>query len=136
MRYLTAIYLGINAWTDWKTKEIDIRYTLFFILLVCILKLCRGEIIYWSGMVPGIFFFGVSLWKKSSLGRGDGIVIGALGWVMGIEKVWNILMNGFLLAGAAGILLWLRERKKEIEMPFVPFLMAGYLMEEYGKWFT
>ena len=136
MKYLVTAYLGMNPWTDWKTKEIDSRYTIIFVLFVCALKIYKKEPLYWSGIVPGILLYAVSLWKKSNVGNGDGIVIAAVGWALGIEKIWNILVSGFLFACAAGIFVWFKERKKETEIPFVPFLMAGYIVEEYGKWFV
>ena len=134
MKYMTAIYLMINTWTDCKSKEIDIRYTLFFVILICALKIYGRETMYWSGMIPGMILFIVSVWKKSSLGSGDGIVVSALGWALGIEKVWSILVNGFLFAGVVGVFMWFR--KKETEIPFVTFLMAGYILEEWGKWYV
>lgn len=136
MNYLTAGYLAVNAWTDWKKREIDCRYTVIFIVCVLALQLYKKESLYWMGLMPGFCLWVLSFWKKNSIGSGDGIVVAALGWALGIEKIWEIIVGGFLLAGVFGMFMWILGKSKETELAFIPFLLIGYVMEEWTIWFT
>lgn len=128
MNYLIGIYLAINAWTDGKRREIDCRYTLAFILILFVWHWKTGEGFYWLGCLPGICLWGLSRWKKGSIGEGDGILAAALGSAVGPEQIWNILTGGFFLAGCAGVFLRLTKGKRKIQMPFAPFLFLSYLL--------
>lgn len=136
MRYLTAGYLVINAWTDWRKKEIDCRYTVVFIICMFVLQLYKKEPVYWTGFLPGVCLWALSLVKQNGIGSGDGIVTIALGGALGIEKIWNIIAGGFFLAGAFGMILWILGKRKETEMAFIPFLLISFLMEEWILKFT
>lgn len=133
MKYLAAMYLGINAWTDWKEKKIDCRYAAVFAAGVLIWRLYAGEAICWTGILPGFSLYVLSLFGKKRIGSGDGIVTAALGWALGPEIVWNVIVGGFFLAGAAGVFLWMRGKRKNTEMAFVPFLLVSYLFEIWNR---
>lgn len=134
MNYLTVIYLGISAWTDWKSKEVDCRHAAVFAVCVSLWKAVFHEPFYWTGILPGICLWALSFWKKSGIGNGDGIVAVVLGWALGIEKIWNIIVGGFFLAGTAGVFLWIRRKNRKEEIPFVPFLLGGFLLEQISTW--
>lgn len=131
MRYLTAAYLAVNAWSDWKKREIDCRYTAVFMICVLAVQLYKKEALYWTGLIPGICLWLLSLREKNGIGGGDGIVTTALGWALGIEKVWQIIVGGFFWAGMFGMLQWLLG-KKRLGIAFVPFLLLSYFMEEWN----
>lgn len=71
--------------------------------------------------------------EKEEIGDGDGIIIMGLGWAVGPERILEILAGAFLLAGAAGLLCYLRDGKKAMEIPFVPWILFGYWMGEWIK---
>lgn len=128
MILLSMIYLGINAWTDWRWKEIDIRYTVIFVLAVAVMRIWTGTPQNWAGLLPGSFLWVLSQWKREKIGNGDGPVVAGLGWTIGLEEVWKVLTGGFLLAGCVGILLLVSGRKKTTELPFIPFLCMSFLL--------
>lgn len=129
---LTISYLGVNAWTDWRRKEIDLRYTAGFMFLVTVYNLWREIPLNWIGLFPGVCLWGLSLVKKEEIGDGDGSVVMSLGWAVGLETLWKVLAMGFLLAGTAGLLVLATERKKSAEIPFVPFLLISFLMKGWN----
>ena len=62
------------------------------------------------------------------IGAGDGLLIIAMGSVMTAGELIGILFAALLLCGIySGIQLLVLKKQRDIEIPFVPFLLAGYL---------
>ena len=60
---------------------------------------------------------------------GDGIVLMGIGWIQGIQQVCMIFQTAILLAAGAGICMLALGKGRKKEIPFVPFLLAGYLIQ-------
>ncbi|MBS6193971.1 MAG: prepilin peptidase [Clostridiales bacterium] len=133
MRLLSAVYLVCNTWTDWKKREVDLKYTILFILIVTIVNLWTGKPQNWAGLFPGGFLWILSRRKKEMLGSGDGPVVMGLGWAVGLLEIWKILTGAFLLAGCGGILLLAAGKRKTTEFAFVPFLCISFFIGEWLK---
>ena len=76
-----------------------------------------------------IFLWLASLWKPGQIGSGDGIVLMGIGWIQGIQQVCMIFQTAILLAAGAGICMLALGKGRKKEIPFVPFLLAGYLIQ-------
>lgn len=131
MRVLTILYLGVNGWTDWKRKEVDLKYTIGFIVVTAGIYLWKGLPQNWSGLLPGVCLCCLACWQKEKIGTGDGIAAMGLGWAVGVKKVLEILTGAFLMAAVAGVLLLAAGKKRTTELPFVPFLCIAYLTGGY-----
>lgn len=129
MKLLILCYLGMNSWTDWRQKEIDLRTTVVFFLLITGIHWWKRLPLNWLGLLPGLCLWILAWYKKEKIGSGDGIVVMSLGWAMGIRQVWKILAGGFLLAGIAGVVLSVNGERQSTEIPFVPFILISFLME-------
>ena len=115
------IFLGINSWLDIRKRQISIILTAIFALAAFLTALIYHRI-SWE------FFIGISILSKGALGMGDGLILTALGMAM----QWSdfIFMLFIALSACAlwsGILLCFLKKKKNTQIPFVPFLMIGYL---------
>ena len=65
---------------------------------------------------------------KGALGMGDCLVLLALGTVMDMGDFFLMLLGAvFSSAVYAGILLVILKKNRNTEIPFVPFLLMGYL---------
>ena len=128
MNILLSGYLLVNAWTDFKRKEIDLLYTLIVIGVGIVCKYMVQGTHYWEGMIPGMLLIGFSLVWREHIGIGDGVVVMAFGWMCGLSFACEVLVCGFLLAGGMGILCCVIGKKKDIELPFVPFFLGSYLL--------
>lgn len=126
----TLFFLGINAWTDIKRKEISL-------LSVGIAGL-TGLVWFWQSgrewiqiAIPiGIvlLFLALSIGTRGALGMGDVWIILAFAMLVEMEEFVMDLCMGILLAGAwSVILLFGMKRSRNTEIPFVPFLLAGYV---------
>lgn len=124
------IFLGINSWLDIRKRQISLFFTAIFALAAFLAALFYHRI-SWEFFIPagiGCFFIGISILSKGALGMGDGLILTALGMAM----QWSdfIFMLFIALSACAlwsGILLCFLKKKKNTQIPFVPFLMIGYL---------
>jgi leader peptidase (prepilin peptidase)/N-methyltransferase len=129
MKILMGIYLLVNTWTDIRRKEIDIRYTWIICVLLAGYFSVSGDDVNWAGMLPGLGLWAAAHWKTDKVGEGDGIVSAVLGITMQTEMIWAILAESFLLAGGVAVFLVAVGKRKEFEIPFVPFILAGYILK-------
>lgn len=129
MKVLINFYLAVNAWTDCRRKEIDLRYTGVFVFLVALIQMRKGVSQNWMGIFPGICLCALSLWKGEKIGNGDGVVAIGLGWAIGIRRICEVLTGGFFLAGMYGIVLSMMGRDKTTKIPWIPFLWISFLIE-------
>lgn len=98
----------------------------FFILPETFIPMLFSSVI---GAVLGIgLLFIVSLMSKGGLGMGDVKLFGAIGFIIGFYGMYNTLFYGAIiitLFAAVGMILKKINRKSQI--PFGPFVFAGYL---------
>jgi len=81
-----------------------------------------------GGVVVGVAMILVSLFTAGKLGLGDGILLCATGLGLGFWGNLELLAIALLLAAIVSIVLLilrLADRKKSI--PFVPFILLGYV---------
>ena len=73
--------------------------------------------------------FGISMISEEQIGKGDGLVIAALGILCGVRNTLGIVCFGslFMLPVALAVIL-LKKEKKKIRLPFLPALFLGYIM--------
>lgn len=122
-------FLGWNAWTDLKKRRISLIPTVIAIISGIIFSICKQESA-WSLMGAafiGAFFCFLSVASNGALGMGDGLIILALGmWIGGMELLISVL-SALLGSGLwSAVLLVIFHRGRKSEIPFVPFLLAGY----------
>ena len=70
-----------------------------------------------------------TLWRSDQIGSGDGIVLMGIGWIQGIQQACVIFQTAILLAAAVGVCMLALGMGRKKELPFVPFLLAGYLVQ-------
>lgn len=123
-------FLGINTWTDIRKKEICFPVFCLFLAGGILWRITEGSL--WpDGLISmgiGIFAAIISALTGGEIGAGDGLLIIAMGSVMTAGELIGILFAAFLLCGIySGIQLLVLKKQRDIEIPFVPFLLAGYL---------
>ena len=123
-------FLGINSWKDLRTREVSL-FTICIFGLVGVIRACfLGNIgMEWIGTISlGGILLGLSIVSKGAVGMGDGFLLLALGTVLSFRELLWAFLTGLLCCSLCGILLLLLPvRKKKVELPFVPFLLVGYI---------
>lgn len=84
--------------------------------------------IYIMGMLLGVAFLLVSKVTKEGLGYGDSILILLLGAFVGLWQMVLVLVIAFGSAAIFSIIvLVLKKMSRKKQIPFVPFLLLGFL---------
>lgn len=76
----------------------------------------------------GVFIILIALISGGMVGFGDGLLILTMGSVLGTGELAGILCGALLLCGIySGIEYLMLKKSRSEEIPFVPFLLIGYL---------
>lgn len=122
-----VIFLGINSWLDIRKKQISLWMTGIF-AAAGIWYGVKGGHMNWASLGVGAAFLLGSLVVKGAVGMGDGWVLVSLGIVLEFWEFMVMLSIASVLAALWGMMLMVVfQKKKDTEMPFLPFLLLGYV---------
>ncbi len=130
---LAALLLGICTYSDLKNREIDVSLLILFALLSVAYRGAYG--LWWQGffelflrLVPGALLLIIHMIKRSWLGPGDVFLVAVCGYMLGAETIFRTVLLAFVFSGVCGLLLLLtRKMRGKDTIPFIPFLLAGFL---------
>lgn len=78
------------------------------------------------GLIPGLLFLFLAKASKEAVGYGDGIILLFIGVSIGFWQCLGVLFTALLgIFLAAAMILILAGRKKNVRIPFLPFLLTG-----------
>lgn len=81
-------------------------------------------------LLPGIVLLIIAWVTRGKIGAGDGLLFLTMGvWLSWREIVLLLTLSFFLAGAAAGILLFRKHSGKET-FPFVPFILAAWILTE------
>ena len=124
------VFLGINTWTDIRKREICFPVLCLFLAGGILWRIKDGSI-YPDGLLSmgiGGAAAMISVLSRGKMGMGDGLLILAMGSVLNMGELLGTLCLALLLCGIyAGLQLCVFKKKRDTEIPFAPFLLAGYL---------
>lgn len=81
-----------------------------------------------AGVLIGVFLLCVSKVTGGKIGAGDGLVLMVTGIYLGFENNTILFLHGLLFCGIWSLfLLVLKKKKRNDEVPFMPFLFLAYL---------
>lgn len=121
------LVLALLAQEDIRRKELSANKLFLFGALALLYLLLSGQFI--PGELPGRLLPGLALlflsWLTGeAIGYGDGMAVMVLGlWTDGWFAALTVWI-GIMLAGAFGAVCLVRK-KRELMIPFVPFLLLG-----------
>lgn len=123
-------FLGINSWIDIRKKQISLFIVIIFTVCGITWTVCS------KGSVPefllcagtGLGFVGFSILTEGAVGMGDGWLILALGTVMRPPGFFSMIFIASICSAVwAGIMFMIFRSSGHTEIPFVPFLLVGYV---------
>ena len=88
-----------------------------------------GNNVCWglTGMLPGVILFLLAVVTQGCMGTGDGLVLSVIGFLLGIKRVWWLLVMAFFFSFLYGCLLVVLKKKRR-EFPFVPFYLPALIL--------
>lgn len=128
---LVILWLVICSLQDLKNKSISIYLIIggFFILFILSIYMNQVTIISRiAGGSIGLLLIALNPLTKGQIGIGDGIILGVIGICFGFTSNVSILLIGlFFSAILSIILLVFKKVDRKQTIPFVPFILLGYL---------
>lgn len=129
---VVGILLLVQGYRDLREKEIPVWVTILGGILGLILSVFEErtmlDMVY--AFLPGIFCLFFAKISREAIGYGDGILLCGLGCMYSIEKLLSICMIASVLGGITALVLFIFFHKKgNYEIPFVPFLFLGWLVD-------
>lgn len=123
--------LGLYAVEDIRKKRISVRYLWIFGAAGIAINLFQRSTSVPNmllGAAVGAALVAVSLLTRGSIGLGDGFLLMTAGIFLGGSSVLELLFISLLYAALVSLgMLAFRRWKRKREIPFVPFLLLGYL---------
>lgn len=123
--------LGLYTVEDIRKKRISVRYMWIFGAAGIAINLFQKSIsvpdMLWGAAV-GAVLVALSLLTRGSIGLGDGFLLMTAGVFLGGGRVLELLFISLLYAAFISLVMMVfRKWKRKREIPFVPFLLLGYL---------
>lgn len=134
MKILIGAMLLIAGIIDIKSQKIS-RLYIALLMLVCVMTVIvdinqgtnQNIMSMLMGALIGICAVGISMMAGEQIGRGDGLVITAIGIVLGFRGVLGVVcLASLVMCVIAVILLILRKGNKNTRLPFIPAIFVGY----------
>lgn len=132
---ITAAFLIPCTVWDIRSRVIPIRW---FGISAAVAAVVAGYEIYIGSMgmlnlltaiSPGLGLLALSLITEQQIGAGDGICAIILGVLLGMPRIFVVIMAALLLSsGWAAFLLVSHRGSRRSRMPFIPFMAAGALI--------
>lgn len=125
--------LGGYGLADLKNRNLHTFWMKIFLLEGLFMNIWAwrsfsGDLIW--ALLPGVFLIFLSKITRGSIGEGDGILVFLSGMFLDAQSVWQILCVAVFFSAICALFLYLFAKKeKQYEMPFVPFLLVGYVMQ-------
>ena len=126
------IFYGLTAFDDIKTKQVRMLEIIVFGILGIIVNIVWPVKSFESiicGLLVGIVLYLFSILTNEKIGKGDCFIIMVSGLYLGFIDVLVLIWISSLLALMYGLITIKRLKKdSSYEIPFVPFLLSGFLL--------
>ena len=129
----TAVTGGLliaNTIRDIRKREILLLPTILVLAGGVIRNMASADVEMWRwlpALLPGGVLLLLSIAASGKVGFGDGLAVCAAGIWCGMETILLSLFFALLMVPAAAGILLLRK-KRAGEVPFIPFLLAGFIL--------
>ena len=128
---MTAGFLLICTWQDVRSGKISGKILALFAATGMVVHLLTGGgwHTFVMGILPGIVILLFGKISGEQIGYGDGAVILVTGlFLTGRENIGLFFTGLFLSAAFVIVLFFTGKLKKQMSLPFLPFLLAGFVL--------
>lgn len=132
---LEGLLLLLAGIEDMRRREIRSIYIVAMGIAACcgcMLRQDHGWYGALGGVLIGLCMLGISIISEEQIGKGDGLVIAALGILCGVRNTLGMVCFASLfMVPVALVAVFLKRGKKRMRLPFLPALFLGYVMIFY-----
>lgn len=135
IRVIILVLLFIMSIEDIKELKIKNSYLIMLAgvsIISCFMEWREGLFFldqFILGISSGLFILTISILTKEQIGKGDAFVVLALG-VACAKTIWSMLSVAFFSLFCVSVYLCIKRKKdKKYELPFVPAITLGYLIQ-------
>lgn len=126
------VFLAIAAFADLKRRCLNIVFIYIGLTAGFVLQTALGELLLWE-MAAGVAVGGaaalISKVSRQAVGYGDSFMAAACGaWLGFYGCVFLLTVSLFIMALFGIAALALKKAKGKDALPFMPFLLAGYIV--------
>ncbi len=131
-RILLLGILSLTGYEDWKEQKVSLEILMLGGAAGLVIgTVCKEpgakEVI--CGAILGGLVLALALISKEAVGIGDGIILIVSGIILGYRALLELILISLMLTGAAALFLIVVKRKgRTYRLPFIPFLLAAYLL--------
>ena len=128
---IMGLLLFVAAVIDLKRRQISRGFIVALMIVSLTSIFARVDYGIWNaigGALIGICAVGLSIISKEQIGRGDGLVIAALGIALGFrECLATVCLASMIMALVSVVVLLLKKGNRKTRLPFIPALFVGYV---------
>lgn len=127
---VALLFVGAGAIFDYRNKTIPLLLPIVGIMTALTMQLCTKTSIIeiGLGLIPGLVFIMISFVSRQKIGYGDGLMICFLGTFLGVWMCTVVTMIALFISCIFLLILFALKRVKMTdEIPFLPFLLLGYV---------
>mgnify|MGYP000106819541 CR=1 FL=1 len=123
------ISLVWNSYRDLRDKEICLSAVAVLTVAGISFQILEGFsfVNLILGTLPGLLMLGISIVTRGGLGLGDGLVALSLGICIGCTETAVILVTALFLSAFWAGVHFCFGKKGGYEIPFLPFILFGYI---------
>lgn len=128
---ILGFILLIQGMIDLRYKEIPVWISVAGAVVGIVISLLekREMLSILLAILPGVIALLFAKVSRETIGYGDGVLFLVMGMYMSWEEVLEIVILAFGIAGVCAlILIVVFQKKRNYQIPFVPFLAASYLL--------
>ena len=131
-KFILLGVLGMSAYQDWRKKKVSM-YLVFVAGIVGLLcHLCSRQIDVTDmllGAAIGAVILLCGFVSGEKIGYGDGAIVIVCGIFLGFDANLELLCIALVLLEVVALFLIVVKRKgRRYQIPFIPFLLVGYLL--------
>lgn len=127
-----GIFISMEGIRDLYKRKISMHSTILFGIVGILLQIPNYRDHWLSiagGILVGVAIFVLSKVTKGKVGDGDAWILMVTGIFLGFRSNIMLLLLSLWMAAAVSILLLiLKKAKRKTELPFVCFMIPGYIL--------
>ena len=135
-RVLLLGALAFGAYQDGREKEIHIMLPVLAGVVGVILFAVRPQFTVRElagGVGIGFAMLLITWISQGQIGAGDGMMVAVCGIFLGFWKNLELFFTALLLVALAALcLIIIKKRRRDYRVPFLPFVLAAYLLQLIG----